>query len=158
MPGVLILLTALAVVAVLGLLAQRSRGRFSSPQAVAEQGDSVSDDHWQSIASPQAASVFPGLADVGELGRTATLVQFSSAFCAPCRATRVVLSDVAARTPGVRHVEIDAEQNLDLVRRVGVRRTPTTFVLDSGGRVVTRASGAPTRSAVLAAVGRAAGS
>ena len=39
---------------------------------------------------------------VETLGERATLVQFSSAFCAPCRAARVVLSDVAATVPGVR--------------------------------------------------------
>ncbi|MEU2595570.1 thioredoxin family protein, partial [Streptomyces albidoflavus] len=60
-----------------------------------------------------------------ELGERATLVQFSTAFCQPCRATRRVLDDVAALVPGVRHVEIDAEAHLGLVRAVGVERTPT---------------------------------
>jgi len=87
-----------------------------------------------------------------ELGERATLLQFSSAFCAPCRATRRVLADVAAAVPGVRHVEIDAEQHLDLVRRVGVTRTPTTLVLDSSGHEVTRAAGAPRKEQVLAAL------
>ncbi|MEU8032074.1 thioredoxin, partial [Streptomyces sp. NPDC049099] len=31
----------------------------------------------------------------GDLGERATLVQFSSAFCAPCRATRRILGEVA---------------------------------------------------------------
>ncbi|MGX1799192.1 thioredoxin family protein, partial [Streptomyces albidoflavus] len=65
-----------------------------------------------------------------ELGERATLVQFSTAFCQPCRATRRVLDDVAALVPGVRHVEIDAEAHLDLVRAVGVERTPTVLILD----------------------------
>ena len=99
----------------------------------------------------------PGLLDgLGhELGERATLLQFSSAFCAPCRATRRVLGEVADLVPGVRHVEVDAEQQLELVRRVGVTRTPTTLVLDARGREVSRASGAPTRDAVLATLGRA---
>ena len=88
-----------------------------------------------------------------DLGERATLLQFSSAFCAPCRATRRVLSDVAGLVPGVAHIEVDAEQHLDLVRRVGVLRTPTTLVLDPGGREVTRAAGAPTKQAVLASLG-----
>lgn len=90
-----------------------------------------------------------------DLGARATLVQFSSAFCAPCRATRVVLADVAGMVDGVAHVEIDAESHLDLVRRFDVMRTPTVFVLDPGGRVVKRASGAPRKSDVLAALGSA---
>jgi len=78
------------------------------------------------------------------LGERATLVQLSSAFCAPCRQARAVLGRLAAATLGVAHVELDAEHNLDLVRRLDVRRTPTVLVLDAAGRVVRRASGAPT--------------
>jgi hypothetical protein len=94
-------------------------------------------------------------AAVGDLGARATLVQLSSAFCAPCRTARILLSDVAATEPGVRHVEIDAESHLDLVRTLGVTRTPTTLVLDGHGQEVGRASGVPRRDqlrAVLAAV------
>lgn len=83
------------------------------------------------------------------LGERATLLQFSSAFCAPCRATRQVLADVAATVPGVTHVELDAEDHLDLVRRLDIRRTPTTLVLDPAGQERTRAAGAPRRDQVL---------
>jgi thiol-disulfide isomerase/thioredoxin len=82
----------------------------------------------------------------------ATLLQFSSAFCAPCRATRRVLENVARTVPGVAHVEVDAEEHLDLVRALGVLRTPTTVVLDAAGREVTRAAGAPKPAQVLAAL------
>lgn len=91
------------------------------------------------------------------LGERATLVQFSSAFCAPCRATRRVLADVAHMTSGVAHVEIDAESRLDLVRQVGVVRTPTVLVLAADGRVVRRASGQPRKPDVIAAIGEAVG-
>jgi len=86
------------------------------------------------------------------LGERATLVQFSSAFCAPCRTTRVVLADVAEREDGVQHVEVAAEQHLELVRALDVRRTPTTLVLDGAGRELVRAAGAPRRDQVLAAL------
>ncbi|MGV4885878.1 thioredoxin family protein [Streptomyces viridosporus] len=89
------------------------------------------------------------------LGERATLVQFSSAFCAPCRATRRVLADVAGMVPGVAHVEIDAEARLDLVRRLEVLKTPTVLVLDAGGRVVRRAAGQPRKADVIAALGEA---
>ncbi len=96
-----------------------------------------------------------GLRGLGHhLGDRATLLQFSSAFCAPCRVTRRTLADVAAMVPGVVHVEVDAEHHLDLVRAVGVLRTPTTLVLDRRGHEVTRASGAPRREQVLAALGK----
>ncbi|MEU2280901.1 thioredoxin family protein [Streptomyces sp. NPDC013178] len=91
----------------------------------------------------------------GELGERATLVQFSSAFCAPCRATRRILGEVAGMVPGVTHVEIDAEARLDLVRELGVLKTPTVLVLDADGHIVRRATGQPRKADVIAALGEA---
>lgn len=88
----------------------------------------------------------------GELGSRATLVQFSSAFCTPCRATRTLLENVVAELSDVRHVEIDAETNLELVRKLDIRSTPTTLILNSYGVEVGRAVGAPKRDQVLAAL------
>ncbi|MFJ4828519.1 TlpA family protein disulfide reductase [Streptomyces sp. NPDC088747] len=97
-----------------------------------------------------------GAAELGEgLGERATLVQFSSAFCAPCRATRRVLTEVAELVPGVSHVEIDAEDHLDLVRRLDILKTPTVLVLDADGRIVRRATGQPRKADVIAALGEA---
>ena len=96
--------------------------------------------------------------DIGSpLGERATLVQFSTAFCQPCRATRRILADVSSTVPGVAHVEVDAESHLDLVRRLDVRRTPTVLVLDAEGRIVRRASGQPRKADVLAALAEAVG-
>ncbi|SEC17214.1 Thiol-disulfide isomerase or thioredoxin [Streptomyces misionensis] len=89
------------------------------------------------------------------LGERATLVQFSTAFCAPCRATRRVLGEVAAMVPGVAHVEIDAEARLELVRALGIVKTPTVLVLDARGTVVRRAAGLPRKADVIAALGEA---
>jgi thiol-disulfide isomerase/thioredoxin len=77
------------------------------------------------------------------LGSRATLVQFSTDFCQPCRAAHRILAAEAAGTPGVAHVEVDAADRTDLVRRFDVRRTPTVLVLDGTGRVVGRSSGVP---------------
>ncbi|MFI6506430.1 TlpA family protein disulfide reductase [Streptosporangium sp. NPDC050855] len=92
-----------------------------------------------------------------ELGERATLVQFSSAFCQPCRATRRILDEVARMVPGVAHVEVDAESRLDLVRSLNIMRTPTVLVLDASGRVVRRASGQPRKADVIGALGAAVG-
>ncbi|MGP4088048.1 TlpA family protein disulfide reductase [Streptomyces sp. KR55] len=97
-----------------------------------------------------------GAAELGaELGERATLVQFSSAFCAPCRATRRILDEVAGLVPGVAHVEIDAEAHLNLVRALDILKTPTVLVLDADGRVVRRATGQPRKADVIAALGEA---
>jgi thiol-disulfide isomerase/thioredoxin len=93
------------------------------------------------------------VAELGRpLGTRATLLQFSSSFCAPCREARQLLADVAARAAGVAHVEIDVADRLDLVRLLDVRRTPTVFVLGPEGQITRRASGLPRRDEVLAAV------
>jgi len=98
------------------------------------------------------------VADLGQpLGARATLLQFSSSFCAPCRAASQLLADVAAQTDGVAHLEIDVADRLDLVRRLDVRRTPTVFVLGPQGQIARRASGVPRRDDVLAAVALASG-
>lgn len=97
-----------------------------------------------------------GSAELGaEPGERATLVQFSSAFCQPCRATRRILDEVAVMVGGVRHIEIDAEKNLDLVRALGIEKTPTVLVLDAAGRIVRRAAGMPRKADVIAALGAA---
>ena len=96
----------------------------------------------------------PALLDrLGVRPAAATLLQFSTAFCAPCRAVRRVSAEVAGLLPAVRHVEVDAESHLDEVRELGIRRTPTLLVLDGAGRVVKRAAGVPTKPQLIAVLG-----
>src|SRR5258705_8597983 len=86
-------------------------------------------------------------------GAEVTLLQFSSAFCAPCRTTRVLCAEVARTVPGVRYLEVDAESHLEAVRALGIWRTPTVLVLDGTGAVRQRASGAPTKTQLLGVIG-----
>ena len=157
----MLLLVVLGAATAFGLWRARTDGRMRQVDEVP--APAAGDDSEPLLVDgrpvgPVDHSVIPradllSAADLGaELGERATLVQFSSAFCQPCRATRLVLGDVAGAVPGVTHVEIDAEANLDLVRRLDVTRTPTVLVLDAGGRIRTRATGAPRKPAVLAAL------
>lgn len=139
MAGLEVLAGALALTAVLALLHRRHDGRLRQTRAVARAKD-VRED------------LRPLLASAGE---RATLVQFSSAFCAPCRATKRILGEVAEHLQGVEHIEIDAESNLELVRRLNIVKTPTTLVLDAGGREVLRATGQPRKADVVNALGQA---
>jgi len=94
-------------------------------------------------------------AEIGsELGESATVLQFSSAFCTPCRATRSTLTSVLSHYPKIKHVEVDAESNLQLVRRLDIRQTPTTLFLNSVGTEIARAVGAPKRDQVINALER----
>jgi thiol-disulfide isomerase/thioredoxin len=91
--------------------------------------------------------------DLGSpLGPRATLVQFSSTFCAPCRATRRILERVVATDDGVAHVELDVADHPDLGRALAIDVTPTVLVLDADGVLVRRASGAPSLAQARAAV------
>jgi thiol-disulfide isomerase/thioredoxin len=141
--GVLAAVGALALATAVGLWWRARNGKVVTKSAGA-------DGSAGSVSSVQGLTA----GDLGvELGGRATLVQFSSAFCAPCRATRQILGEVATMVDGVTHVEIDAESRLDLVRRLDVRRTPTTFVLGPEGQVTHRASGQPRKADVIAALG-----
>jgi thiol-disulfide isomerase/thioredoxin len=142
--GAWVLVAAVAATLAFGLYRVVVDGRFSGTHRVRGA---------RADAPPPPVELMEALGGDVELGETATLLQFSSAFCAPCRATRRTLADVAAVVPGVVHVEVDAEHHLELVRRLGILRTPTTLVLDARGVEVTRAAGAPRKEQVLAALG-----
>jgi len=135
--GVIALVVALAAASGLGLVMRRRASGIMKP-----------------AASP-GPEVLTAEDLGGPLGPQATLVQFSTAFCAPCRPTRQLLAQVADMVDGVRHVDIDAAERLDLVRRLRISSTPTVLVLDQQGAIVKRAIGLPRKADVIAALGTA---
>ena len=78
-------------------------------------------------------------------GSRITILQFSTTFCSACRAAKALISDVVKDEKDISYLEIDAESNLALVRKVDVRSTPTTIFLDKDGYEIARATGAPKR-------------
>jgi thiol-disulfide isomerase/thioredoxin len=135
--GIIVAVAVLAVATVAGLAWRRRDGRLRAAR------------------ERQAGQRLTG-SDVGHaLGDRATLLQFSSTFCAPCRAARQLLTDLAGRQPGLAHIEIDVAGRMDLVRQLDIRRTPTVLVLDSRGRLVQRGSGVPRSEDILAALAAA---
>jgi thiol-disulfide isomerase/thioredoxin len=134
----LVIVAAILIAATaFGLVRKRSDGRVRVPRAG---GD------------PLARRLHADDLGGTTLGRRATFLQFSSEMCQPCRATARVLTEVSTQEDGVAHVELDAEQHLDLVRRLGVLRTPTVFVLDRHGTVTGRAAGAMRKAEALTAL------
>jgi len=81
----------------------------------------------------------------GRYGSRITILQFSTTFCSQCRAAKSLISDVVKDQSDISYLEIDAESNLALVRKVDVRSTPTTIFLDKDGYEIARATGAPKR-------------
>jgi len=83
MAGIVALLAAVVVTVAVAAIVKARNGRFAEQPPRAD-----------------AHVLLPS--DIGtELGERATLVQFSTAFCSPCRATRVLLNDIAAKVDGV---------------------------------------------------------
>jgi len=106
-----------------------------------------------------AATANPAFGRLGvdPAGADLTVVQFSTAFCGPCRATKARLQQLQATRPGLAVVHVDAESHLDEVRELDVRRTPTLFYLGSDGQVIGRSSGAPRPDELTALVDAHAG-
>ena len=172
-PGIIALVSAVAVGVALSVLKSRFDGRFRGTRAIHPSkkepvhDSSTAPKRTTTTAAERGAAAGAErvtAADLGgelgveagvELGERATMLQFSSAFCAPCRATRRTLAEVESMVDGVRHIEVDAESHLDLVRRLDIMRTPTVLVLDASGAIVTRASGQPRKADVIAALGLA---
>lgn len=135
--GVIALLVALVVAAAFALYRRRVDGRFRIDTPSAES---------ETVEANRLTE-----ADLGApLGSSATVVQFSSEFCAPCRVAERVITDAVAGLDGVRYLDIDSEQKLDLVRRLNILRTPTILITDGAGRVIARTAGVPTKQSLQA--------
>lgn len=87
-------------------------------------------------------------------GHGATLLQFSTEVCAPCKATHSMLDDLAESRSEVSHVDIDVTRRADLANRFGLLQSPTTFILDAHGVVRARIGGAPRRDEITAELDR----
>jgi thiol-disulfide isomerase/thioredoxin len=157
--GVIALIVVLVVVTPFGLIWRRRQGqlRVPRPGSVRAPAPASAPGSGPGFGTGLAQDPTRGrltAADLRQdLGPRATLVQFSSAFCAPCRATRQVLGDVAGLVDGVAYVEIDAESRLDLVRRLNVLSTPTVLVLGPDGAIARQATGLPRKPDVIATLG-----
>ena len=88
----------------------------------------------------------------GKYGSRLTILQFSTTFCSESRTAKAIVKYVVKDSKDITYVEVDAESNLDLVRRIDIRSTPTTMFLDSKGFEIARAKGAPKRDQLIKAI------
>jgi len=85
-------------------------------------------------------------------GDRVLLLQLSSPVCAPCRQAAVVLTDLAERHTGLRHVEIDIADDPSPAVALSVMRTPTIVAFDRAGRELLRVSGVPRTGELITAL------
>lgn len=127
-------------------LRRRGDGRFRA-------ADTAPVADTTATATRSAARLLLSGADLGTaLGERATFVQFSTTTCATCPQVSRTLGDVAREAAGVAHVEVAAEERLDLVRRFGISRTPTVLLVGPRGEVWSRAAGPMHAPQALAAL------
>jgi thiol-disulfide isomerase/thioredoxin len=130
MVGALVLVGTLVLATAIGLVMKAREGRVRAAGA-------------SGLPADIQALVAPG---------RVTLVQLSTTFCAPCRHARTLLSDLAARTDGLHHTELDLTDRPELARELSVLRTPTTLAVDGHGAEILRVGGVPKRDELLAAL------
>jgi len=126
MNPVLALLLTVGLVVVATALGMLWRARTGRVRAVS--GD---------VVSPERLG-----ADV-EFGSAATIVQFSTEFCGPCRAAERLLRATAAKREGVRYVDVDLTSAPALAGEFDVMQTPTILLLDAVGGIRSRIGGVP---------------
>ncbi|MCP2253568.1 Thioredoxin [Prauserella aidingensis] len=148
MTGVIVAGVTLVAAVVVGLVVRARNGR------IRPSGGSSSDGAAPGGAADSALDGLPTEVRDAVTGEAAevTLVQLSTTFCAPCRHTRALLTHVAERTDGLRHVDLDVTDKPDIARDLGVLRTPTTIAYARSGAELLRVSGVPKREELLAAL------
>lgn len=78
-----------------------------------------------------------------QLGKSATLVQFSTRYCGQCPAVRRQLSQLEYRLGGISFLEVDVTDRIDIAAHFGISQTPTVFVLNEKSELVYRIGGVP---------------
>ena len=132
MTGLWVLLAVLAVATVLGFLLRGRDGRVRR--------------------SKPAADLPAQVRDLIDPSSPVTLVQLSTTFCAPCRHTRVILSDLALKTDGLSHRELDLTDLPEVATSLKVLRTPTTLAYSADGAELLRVGGVPKRDVLVEAL------
>ncbi|MEV4311830.1 thioredoxin family protein [Actinocrispum sp. NPDC049592] len=131
MTAVLVLVGTLALATAFGLVWRARQGRVRAARSSALPAE------LRELVDPSSA---------------VTLLQISTTFCAPCRHTRVLLSDLAGKTDGLQHVDYDVTDHPQVAASLGVLTTPTTLAVDSQGVEIMRVGGVPKRDTLLAAL------
>jgi len=73
------------------------------------------------------------------------LVDFTAAWCAPCRIMDPLLAELAAERDDLRVVQIDVDQNHETVARYGVMSMPTFMLFKDGVPAATFVGSRPKR-------------
>jgi thioredoxin 1 len=73
------------------------------------------------------------------------LVDFTAAWCPPCRVMEPILADLAAERADLRVVRVDVDDNQETAARYGVLSMPTFMLFRDGAPVLTLVGARPRR-------------
>jgi thioredoxin 1 len=76
------------------------------------------------------------------------LVDFTAAWCAPCRVMNPVLEELSGERDDMRFVKLDVDANATTAARYGVLSMPTFMVFKAGEPVLTLVGARPKRRLV----------
>jgi thioredoxin 1 len=69
-------------------------------------------------------------------------LQFSAAWCGPCKMLTPIMEQVKAQGIPVEKIDVDA--NPDMSTKFGIRSVPTVILVDNNGNEVKRSTGVQT--------------
>lgn len=145
--AVMVIVGLVVVASVIGVVLQRTNGRLKPSPSSSSSSSPSPDAAGAAGAVASDTTTDLHLLEAGvEPGDSATLILFSTEFCAKCPATKRMLDQLASTAPGVVVAEVDLTERQDLARSYDVRQTPTVLVLDADGRRVARIGGPPRRA------------
>ena len=76
------------------------------------------------------------------------LLDFWASWCGPCRMVLPIIEEIAAERPDIKVGKINVDEQPELASRFGVMSIPTLVVMKDG-KVVSKASGARPKNAIL---------
>ena len=142
----------LALTTVFGLYWRSQQGKLKTPAVASNQ---ISNEEISKIIRHKSSfMVNSDLLDQHQmqLGKNVTLLQFSSAFCSPCKATAHVISQIVTGMDDVVYIQVASEENLKLVEKFDIKSTPTVIFFNRDGLEVGRAVGIPTKEQVIISI------
>lgn len=79
------------------------------------------------------------------------VLYFTADWCNPCKKVRPVVDEINREYSDAKFITIDADTELELVEKFGIKSVPT-FILIDDGKEVSRTTGAKTKEELLSLI------
>lgn len=79
------------------------------------------------------------------------VLYFTADWCNPCKKVRPVVDEIDREYSDAKFITIDADTELELVEKFGIKSVPT-FILIDDGKEVSRTTGAKTKEELLSLI------